>query len=255
MRLRFITFAGAVALAISGCVVTGQTGSGAFADGQQAYQRLEAIAYNWESNRVLVSFNRQARDSSWEIVVKDAWPVYEQSTKGEGRVWDLSGCRCSLEECLRIIDRSLTDFHREKPTAKVESADLEMQVITNLWGEVLAGLRQRLATLDSAKPSGIFEVPLEADDEVQRVLDKSPTIVAVKALLRKHGISVQSVQASQPVMFKEALTGQKWSAIATLPGVGVLAPGRVEFDATESSSGATSKPGARKPAPSQSAQR
>jgi hypothetical protein len=135
-----------------------------------------------------------------------------------------------MEQCLEIIDQSLGRFHAEKPDARLESLNIEMQVSKELWGEILTGLSRRLSSLDGEKAPGRFDIPDEVGGEIRLVLEKSARTAAIKTLLRKHAIKVRGVHISQQVIFKDSLTGRKWADIAILPGVGVLGPGIVEFD-------------------------
>jgi hypothetical protein len=118
-----------------------------------------------------------------------------------------------------------------------------MHVVRDLWGEILTGLSQKLSPLNGKMKSPVFDsikgreagrepldIPDEVTDEIGQVLNRSQTTAAIKTLLRKHGINVQSVNIGVPLVFKDSLAGRKWSDIATLPDVGVLVPGVIEFD-------------------------
>jgi hypothetical protein len=174
------------------------------------------------------------------VTVRDSWDIYEQC-KDEGKVWGLPASKCSQEEGLRLIDRSLTQFHTEKPDARIKYVAIEMQVIRDLWGEILAGASRRLSMLDGKKTQNRADVPSEVDDELRQVLSKSPTTVAIRTLLRRHGMNVRAMDVGQELTFKDSLAGRKWSDIATLPASGVLLPGVVEFDLGESRIGSVSE--------------
>ncbi len=192
--------------------------------------RLESISYDWEVFRVRVTFYRQSRGSAWVITVRDSWDIFEQTIKAKDKVWRQSDSRCSSEECLQIIDRSLQDFLDEHPGARLESLHIEMQVIRDLWEEIQAGVSHKVAALQGVKSHNLFDIPIEVSDEILGVLDKSPTIADLKSLMRKRSEKVGSITLSQQVMFKDSLSGRKWSYIATSPGIGILAPGIFEFD-------------------------
>jgi hypothetical protein len=87
---------------------------------QQPYQRRETITYAWKTNGIEVSFYRQGTNLYWTMAVGDSLGIiYETLSAGKEKVWDASDSKCSLSDGLQIIDRSLTDFHTEKPTAKL----------------------------------------------------------------------------------------------------------------------------------------
>jgi hypothetical protein len=152
----------------------------------------------------------------------------------EGKVWGLSECKCSKEELLGIVHRSLMDFGAEKPDAKLETLTLEMHVSKELWAEILAGVGGRLSTLEGGKASSLLDVPDEVEEETKAVLDRSATVWALKAILTEHGMSVEDVLIGEHLLFKDSLSGKKWSDIASLPGLGILVPGTVEFYIEES---------------------
>src|SRR2546421_12604837 len=116
MKYTSIAIACVALLAINGCATANHPSradnreNGAPVTDQQDYRRFESIAYNWESQRIEVLFHRQARDSSWIMTVQDAWDIYEQF-KEDRKVWGEAESKCSTEECIRMIDRSLADFH------------------------------------------------------------------------------------------------------------------------------------------------
>jgi hypothetical protein len=189
--------------------------------------RLETINYDWQKYRIRVAFHRQARSSSWHMTVEDSWSIYDQFVKEE-RVWDLSESRCSSEECLQIIDRSLSLFRAEQPDARFEAIHLEMQLTKDLWSDALAGLQRRLSLLEGEKGTSRADVPDEVGDEFIRAWNRSPMAGNIRELLGKHGIRVRSVRPST-LTFKDSLSGHKWSDIAKLPDAGILVPGKLEF--------------------------
>jgi hypothetical protein len=235
MKSTSIALTCAALLVISGCGGADHQShgskfvSGPPAGGKEVHRRLESIDYDWESYGIEVSFYREARDSSWIMTVRDAWDVWDQVTKGEEKVWGPSVCKCSTEELLRIIDRSLVDFKGEKPDAKLDSLALEMQISKDLWTEMLDGLGRRLSKLDGKMGVGRIDLPDEVDEEIRCIVDKSPTTAAIKTILGKHGIRAEGIGITGPILFKDSLSGHKWSDIATLPGLGILVPGMVEF--------------------------
>lgn len=226
MRLAYIAcFAGA--LALSGCAIPKHTATAA--SEQPPYRRFEKICYDWESRGVEVAFDRLASDSAWIMTLRDPWDVYERSLTGEGKVWDQSSSRCSTEECLEMLDQALTQFQAEKPNAKLDSVEVEMQVVREIWGEVLGGLGPTLATIHEAKTADRADVPREVHDKILDVLDRSATVAAIKKVLARHGIKVQDVHITGQTIFKDSLTGKEWSDIGDLPGLGILLPGRFEL--------------------------
>lgn len=259
MKSISMTFVLATVLSVGGCATANHSQvdnkkSAASIVQQQGYRRFESVAYDWEGYRIEVLFHKQARAAPWIMTVRDAWDIYDQ-LKEEGKVWGLSESKCSTEECLRMIDRSLSEFHTEKPDARLESVAVEMHVIRDLWREILAGASRRLSTLGGKKRQARSDVPSEIDDEIRQVFSKSPTTAAIKTLLRKHGIGVRGVDIAVQLLFKDSLAGRKWSEIANLPGVGVLVPGVVEFDLDESRMESATDVGGKGLTASQSAQR
>ncbi|WP_150107193.1 hypothetical protein [Pedosphaera parvula] len=215
--------------------------------------RLETVNYDWEKYGIRVAFYRLDRDSLWRMDVKDSWSIYDQFTKAE-RTWMVSESKCSTEECLQIIDRSLSLFHAEKPAAKLGELHLEMQVVRDLWADILAGLNGTLSTIDMQKAASGADMPDEVDEELQRVASTSATIGKIKALLGRHGMSARGVYPSM-LTFKDSLTGRKWSDIGKLPDAGVLVPGIFAFDLGESRIRSASDTGAKGLTVSQSATR
>ncbi len=224
MRLAYIAlFAGIIAL--SGCAIPEHTTTAP--DKQPAYRRFENIHYTWEGRGVEVAFRRLALDDAWIMSLQDSWDVFERS--GEGKVWDQSSSRCSTEECVKMLDQALTQFHAEKPNAKLDSLEIEMQVVQGIWGEVLDGLRPTLAAIHEAKTANRADVPREVHDKILDVLNRSATVAAMKNVLARHGTKVQNVHIMGQTIFKDSLTGKEWSDIGNLPGLGILLPGMFEL--------------------------
>lgn len=198
----------------------------------------EIITYYWNCG-INVAFTKSADESHWAtMTISDSCSIYDQCKESE-KIWNVSTSKCSKEECLRIIDRSVTMFYTEKPEAHLEMVAIEMHVIRDLWGEVLAGLQHTLGTLDGTMGATIHDAergnmradyPYDVADTIEKVLCKSPTTLAIKRVLRKHGFRVPSVGVANELEFKESCAGQKWSHIARLPGVGVSLPGVCEYD-------------------------
>ena len=261
MKYITISFACLAALAISGCAGAIDHQSQAGNDhsqapiGEQLHQRRETVAYNWQRYGIEVSFYRQAHESHWTMAVRDSHRVIDQAlAAGEEKIWAISDSKCSTQDCLRIIDQSLRDFHAEKPNARLESVDIEMHIIKDLWGEILVGLHQGMASLGGEKSQDLFDIPPAVGIEVENVVNASATTVAIKRLLREHGINVGAIGISEYLLFKDSLSGRKWSDIATLPGIGIMAPGTIEFGVVESRAGSTSEPGVKRTALLQSPQ-
>ena len=197
---------------------------------QHSYQRCETITYDWKDNGVKVSFCRQDTNLVWTMAVHDAQGILCQAFSAGGeKIWAVSDAKCSLSECLEIIDRSLTAFHAEKPSAKLESIDVEMDIVRDLWISLMNDLGKRLSILPGEKGAGRFDVPDEIEDTIQQTVENSSTSEAIKQLARKHGMNVKSIAEAEHIMFRDSLTGRKWSDIARLPGIGILAPGTVEY--------------------------
>jgi len=226
MRLVFATCVW-VMVGLSGCATAERNGL-PVADGP-AYRRLETVAYYWEGRRVEVTFHREARDGAWLMSVRDSWSIFEQSPDAKKRVWDQSAARVPMEQCLQMIDRSLLDFRAEKSLVRLESLDIDMHVVQDLWSEMLMGLRQTLSKMDGTLGESQLDVPDEIYNEIKSVLEKSPVVTAIKELLEKHGLSVRRVYISDKVLFDYSLAGHKWSEIATLPAIGVIMPGSFQF--------------------------
>ena len=130
-----------------------------------------------------------------------------------------------------MLDQALTQFEAEKPNAKLDSLEIEMQVNREIWGEVLDGLRPTLAAIHEVKTSNRADVPREVENKIVDVLNRSATVAAIKNVLARHGIKTQDdVYVSGPTIFKDSLTGKKWSDIGELPGLGILFPGMFELD-------------------------
>jgi len=196
---------------------------------QEGYSRIETVAYMWESNRVAVVFRREGHDSGWTAIVRDSWDVYEQA-KSETKIWDVSSSRCSMDEWLVILDRSLRAFHFDRPEAKLLALDIEMQLIRPVWADILAALKRKLSTMEGLKAPGAFEVPVEIGEEIQHLLDSSPTTAVVTKSLEKHALRLKRLSWSQIVMFKSSVSGRKWSEIAGLQGLAIMSPGIIEWE-------------------------
>ena len=231
MKTTYITFA-VLTLFASGCSsptkINSRSDRAEDVPKREMPSRLETVNYDWEKYRIRVTFHRQTYGSSWQMEVRDAWSIYDQFTKEE-RAWLVSESRCSTGECLQIIDRALSLFHAEKPNVKLETLDLEIQVVRDLWAEILIGLNRRLSVLETEKGVSRADVPDEVDDELRRIANTTATSERIKTLLGRHGISVRGIYPST-VTFKDSLSGRKWSDIGKLPDVGILVPGTFEFD-------------------------
>jgi len=159
--------------------------------------------------------------------LQDSWDVFERS--GDCKVWDQSSSRCSTEECVKMLDQALTQFQAEKPNAKLDSLEIEMQVDQEIWGEILGGLRPTLATIHEAKTANRADVPRAVHDKILDVLNRSATVAIIKNVLTRHGIKVQDVHIIGQTIFKDSLTGKEWSDIGNLPCLGILLPGMFEL--------------------------
>ena len=205
---------------------------------------LDLISYRWCRDRdVLLEVKFSTSGSNDGMSLNDGWSIYEQRV-WPSHVWDISASRCSKVECVQMIDRSLTKFHTENPNVRLKMVLIESHIVRELWAEILTGLSQRLATLpgttgktfrDPVRGDSRADNPPEIGDEVERVLDQSTTIAAIKAVLRKHGMNMQMVGLARPFLFNDSNGGEQWSDIAKLPGVGIELPGVIEFDLVETS--------------------
>jgi hypothetical protein len=128
-----------------------------------------------------------------------------------------------------MLDEALTQFEAEKPNAKLDSLEVEMQVDREIWGEVLDGLRPTLAAIHEVKTSNRADVPREVEDKIVDVLNRSAATAAIKNVLARHGIKVQYLHITGQTIFKDSLTGKEWSDIRNLPGLGILFPGTFEL--------------------------
>ncbi len=182
----------------------------------------ETVEYTWPDKQVAVEFDRVSPDSAWVMTFRDSWYALEQS-KEPGKTWGESASRCSREECLRFIDTGLTRFQSAKHENKINEFTMEMQVNTELWGEVLAVMRRTLSRLKGRNPGGSF-FPDNVIGEVLRQEQASQTIKDVTALLAKHGLIARDFGFAAPPSLRRSLAGETWSEIAKLPDVGVDVP-------------------------------
>lgn len=171
MKTAYITLAFVVAFAF-GCASPSKVESRADHIGDLSQEekpsRLETINYDWEKYGIRIAFYRLDDNPLWRMKVEDSWSIYDQFDKVE-RTWDTSQSKCSADDCVRMIDRSLGLFHAEKPGAKLDTLDLEMQVVRELWADTLAGLSRTLSAVDTTKPASRADVPDEVDRELQHL--------------------------------------------------------------------------------------
>lgn len=219
-----------VAFSFVGCA-SPNVKTAAETDKHDGFERRETIAYKWTAAGVLVTFYRQNNANAWTMTVRDSWDViYQALSSGEKKAWDSTASKVSTEECLNIIEQSLLEFRREKPRAKLDSVDIEIQLIKPLWSDVLERLHQRLLAESGEKAPGRFEIPKPIEECVQDAVDESPATASIKTLLKKLGYDVRLVAMAEHIMFKDSLTGQKWTDIAKEPAVGILSPGMMELN-------------------------
>lgn len=237
-----LVFGCLVASILSGCCITTDHQMRERA-GQQPVQfenewnpsRLETISYTWQRYGIDISFYRSRRDSSWTMTVRDSWDIFDKASGGEEYVWELEKFRCSLEECLHAMDQSLASFRSEKPKAELESMCIEMHVIRELWKCILAEASGTLLKLAGEKHLDRTDTPSEVSDAINQMLQKSPTVASVTALLNSHQVVTYDVFQCNQIIFKDALKGRDWSEVAASPGVGIWLPGMVEFSFTRGS--------------------
>jgi hypothetical protein len=236
MTTRFVILPCVVAVAIAGCTRYAnssphpqQAGFYQESDISRSPPSFESLAYSWDNNGMTVTFYRASPNSNWVATVRDSWDSHEQAIY-EHRVWGLTTSKCSKDELVRIVDRSLTKFRIDRPNAKLTELHVEMQLARELWGETLAELRRTLSALEGKATGDGTEVPEKVADAIGRVLDQSITVAEIKTLLRQKGETVQFVFCSWGISFKPSVVGKKWSEIAELPDVGICIPTMVAFD-------------------------
>jgi hypothetical protein len=100
---------------------------------------------------------------------------------------------------------------------------MDMQLDSELWSEVLAGMRKSLSGLEGRNPGGSF-FPDSVVDEVLGRERASRTIKDVTTLLAKHGLTARDFGFAAPPSLRRALAGEAWLEIAKLPDVGVDVP-------------------------------
>jgi hypothetical protein len=188
--------------------------------------RLEEVSYRWSRYGIKISFYRSGHDQSWTMTVRDSSDVLE---RGEDTVWDLKQSCCSLEESLQVINQALSKFFSEKPDARIESMGLEMQLVRELWKEILTDVRATLSGLEGRKNVSRVDSPGEVGNAINAMLRKSPNIAPIKSLLSSHGAIADGVFQSTVIVFKDSLQGREWPDIAVLPGAGISFPGMIEF--------------------------
>lgn len=237
MKLRLVPLICMTAFLISGCK-TASAGDSHREDSQRqsatsqpmSHERRETIAYRWPHYGVEVSFSSQVPGSLWNMSVRDSQPVIDQALAAdEAKIWSLSDSKCSLKECLTIIDQSLNDFLAEEPDARLDSFEIENHLIKELWGEILSGLHQRLLTLDGRKSGELLDVPTEIGTSVESVVRNSATAEGITTLMRKHKMRVDLIDVAEFTLFKDSDSGRNWSEIGASPGMGILSPGTMEF--------------------------
>jgi len=202
----------------------------AIKNGRQADpSRLETVEYRWESLGVRVSFSQGKRDDSWTMMVRDTRDIFEVAEETAVK-WGPESSRCSTEECLRIIDLSLTEFHTDRPDANLESFFIEMHVDRELWAEVIAVSRRGLLAMGDEVFLDGTDSPQRVDEEIAGVLGRSTTIQAVAATLLRRGVTPGDVSVGVQPVYRFALIGRKWSDLASLSDVGLQYPGYIEID-------------------------
>ncbi|MCE5323273.1 hypothetical protein LLG46_08150 [bacterium] len=190
------------------------------------YVCFKYIAYEWiidDKHAANIRFERVG-SNKWQMMVRGPSKTNNQP---EDTVWGPEWSSCSKEECLRMMDRSLSDFRAIYPHDSLHLVKIETHVIRDLWVELLSGMRRTVSTLDGTVSHEVEDTPPEVDNEVQRILDESSTTRAIRALLDKHGMKVRSISGA--LGFKESLAGQKWSHVAKLRDVGVYGPNFIVF--------------------------
>jgi hypothetical protein len=192
-------------------------------------KETQAITYAWENDRIDVIFVRSPQDSFWYMAVRDAWDIAEQVRNQTNKTWVCTNAGCSEERTLFIVDDSLERFRRAKPNAQLESLHVEMQIITNLWCEILRASGAAMRKLEGRWQPTVREAPLELDQAVQSALQSSLAVSGVKKALQKHGLRTEYISTSEKLLFKDSVVGLDWNTISKLPGYGIMMPGTIEF--------------------------
>lgn len=190
----------------------------------------ETVAYSWQKYRVEVGFHRVGTNRHWYMTVRDSWSVLDQSLQPNGKSWDDLDSRCSRIEGLRIIDESLARFLRARPNANVTSMHIEMQVISDLWRDLLTEVAAAMTNAHGEKDGAFSDSPPELLHRMPVILNDSSTITQLKGILQTRGFRVGYVGTAVPIRFKDSLDGLEWSEVAHRPDLGIFAPGIVEVD-------------------------
>jgi hypothetical protein len=188
----------------------------------------EAVSYLWSDYRVIVEFHRLSPTGAWTISVRDSWLALDQSEQ-KGKVWDLSASRCSREQCLALIDDSLTRFEADKPGSKVESLVMDMQIDRNLWAEILGIAKETLSGMGGRNPGGPF-FPDRVISSMLHTGEDSTTFAELKAVLAKHGLTARDFGFAEPPTLRKTLSGRSWREISRLPDEGIGVPPLMDVD-------------------------
>ena len=194
---------------------------------------LDLVSYRWSRGQKCVL---QISFSVSGIYLSDPWAISERRAS-TGWVWDVAANCCSKQELILMLDRSLARFLRDNPNARFDYVALEAHIVRDLWADILAGLGQQF-TIQTGKmevvhgAEGDFPVdyPPGAYEAIERVLNRSSTVAAIKAVLKKHGMEARTVGLGSQFIFNADYEGKKWADIAKLPGLGIELPGVIEFD-------------------------
>jgi hypothetical protein len=223
---------------ISGIILTGLQFFLGCANQGRALQRsdlidseAETITYNWRAYRLEVSFYKPTYGGPWYMAVRDSWDVLDQSSQ-QNKIWSQTDSRCSAKDALRIVDQSMTRFQAIRPKGKLESVHIEMQVVGDLWQEVLASLATTMPKLEGKKEPTFREGPPELIRQLRAIVDRSAVAADLRQVFANHGHKVVYVTTSEQVLFKDSLADMSWREIGNRPDLGILAPGMVEFGLT-----------------------
>jgi hypothetical protein len=136
-----------------------------------------------------------------------------------------------------MLDRSLAKFLHNSPNARFDFVALEAHIVRDLWADILAGLGQqftiqtgKMEVVHGAEDDFPVDYPPGAYEAIERVLNRSSTVAAIKAVLKKHGMEARTVGLGSQFIFNADYKGKKWADIAELPGLGIELPGVIEFD-------------------------
>jgi|SRR5687768_17566671 len=140
---------------------------------------------------------------------------------------EMTEARCSLAEMEAILEESIKTFRLMKPSARIDSFNLEMQVVKEVWTNVLNTLVGSLEQTKERRKSDDFHGPEAFTRRLWVSLEKSRSIRILKQRLGRMGYRISDVGVANPIGFEKSdLT---WRELAKIPGNGIRIPGVIEF--------------------------